>query len=50
MMGSCNIIKRKPYPRNFFVMQLITSSCASALTRNVINIATGAEKCDFDEK
>lgn len=50
IMGSCSIIRRNPYPRSFFVMQLITNSWASALTRKVMNMATGGEKYALDEK
>jgi hypothetical protein len=41
MMGSWSIIARNPYPRSFFVMQLMTSSWKMELTRKVMNIATG---------
>ena len=42
--GICNIIATNPYPLNFFVIHPITSSCASALTRNVITVAIGRDK------
>jgi hypothetical protein len=35
---------RKPYPRNFFVIQTITNSWLIELTRKVMNIATELEK------
>ena len=50
IIGSWSIMARKPYPRSFFVMQLITSSWKIELTRKVMNMATGLEKCDREEK
>ena len=39
-IGICSIMATNPYPRIFFVMQPMTNSCASALIKNVIRVAT----------
>ena len=43
-MGICNIMATKPYPRSFLVMQPMTSSCKSALTKNVNAVAPFLDK------
>lgn len=47
-IGICSIIAMKPYPRNFLVMQPITSSCARALMKKVIVVASGRDMCPRD--
>lgn len=49
-MGIWSIMARKPYPRSFLVMQLMTSSWKTELTRNVMNMATGWEKYESEGK
>jgi len=41
--GICSSSAKAPYPRNFFVMQPMTSSWASALMKNVMTVATGRD-------
>lgn len=49
-MGNWSIMARKPYPRIFFVMQVMINSCATELTRNVITKALELENRSNEEK
>lgn len=43
-IGICSIMAKNPYPRNFLVMQPMTSSCARAEIKKVVRVARGRER------